>query len=76
MTDTHNLPASMIEAAARVLFEELKWEGREWEELVRDDDSPDLAHWRQLARAVLAAAFTECEVREEWRYAWIGTSRP
>jgi len=46
-----DIPQAMIEAAARAL---------------RDNDGV-LDNWLTLARAALAAAFAECEVREEFR---------
>lgn len=69
MSDTGNIPQAMIDAAARALhFEHNVTEagyllGSPWH--AETEESRD--EYRASAAAILAAAFAECEVREEWR---------
>lgn len=61
------LPPAMVEAAARALHEhENQWLDESMAEEWKTLSDLDLDSYRSAARAVLAAALAECEVREEW----------
>lgn len=62
MSDTGNIPQAMIEAAAKVLADQT---GRLFD-LTDRYARVVLEEHRDLAFAVLAAAFAECEVNEEF----------
>jgi len=61
------LPAAMVEAAARALHEHDRIEiagDPLWEALNEDDQDS----YRAAVRAGLAAALSTCTIRKEWRY--------